>query len=214
MDAEAERVYRQALELWPGNGESLNALNSMLWDRSDFDGVLTMLQPALDADPNNIALWQMYLIAEKRKELQGAIAVGEETVAKQPASSADVQKLLELYASAGDTNKVATLLGNSIPLLAKDAAFLKVAAEYGEAGGLPESELAAATALVALEPDIAENQLALARAALRNNKKTEFFSAARVAVEKGGLPMREVLAKSREFDPLRKEPEFQTILGQ
>jgi tetratricopeptide (TPR) repeat protein len=214
MDAEAERVYRQALELWPGNGESLNALNSMLWDRSDFDGVLTMLQPSLDADPNNIALWQMYLIAEKRKELQGAIAVGEETVAKQPASSADVQKLLELYASAGDTNKVATLLGNSIPLLAKDAAFLKVAAEYGEAGGLPESELAAATALVALEPDIAENQLALARAALRNNKKTEFFSAARVAVEKGGLPMREVLAKSREFDPLRKEPEFQTILGQ
>jgi hypothetical protein len=186
----------------------------MLWDRSDFDGVLTMLQPALDADPNNIALWQMYLIAEKRKELQGAIAVGEETVAKQPASSADVQKLLELYASAGDTNKVATLLGNSIPLLAKDAAFLKVAAEYGEAGGLPESELAAATALVALEPDIAENQLALARAALRNNKKTEFFSAARVAVKKGGLPMREVLAKSREFDPLRKEPEFQTILGQ
>ncbi len=214
MEAEAERVYRQALELWPGNGESLNALNGMLWDRGDFDGVLTMLQPALDADPNNIALWQMYLIAEKRKELQGAIALGEETVAKQPSSSADVQKLLELYASAGDTNKVASLLGNSSPSLAKDAAFLKVAAEYGEAGGLPESELAAATALVALEPDIAENQLAFARAALRNNMKAEFFSAARVAVEKGGLPMREVLTKSREFDSLRKEPEFQTILGQ
>jgi hypothetical protein len=98
-------------------------------------------------------------------------------------------------------------------LLAKDAAFLRVAAEYGEAGGLPESELAAATALVAVEPDIAENQLALARAALRNRKKDVFYSAARIAVEKGGLPMREVLAKSPEFDPVRNDPEFQSILG-
>jgi tetratricopeptide (TPR) repeat protein len=213
MDAEAERAYRQALELWQGNGESLNALNSMLWDRGDFDAVLAMLQPALDADPNNIGLWQMYFITEKRKELQGAIAAGEEAVAKQPASAPDVQKLLELYASAGETNKVSDLLENSIPLLAKDAAFLRVAAEYGEAGGLPEYELAAATALVAVEPDIAENQLALARAALRNRKKDVFYSAARIAVEKGGLPMREVLAKSPEFDPVRNDPEFQSILG-
>jgi len=213
MDAEAERAYRQALELWQGNGESLNALNSMLWDRGDFDAVLAMLQPALDADPNNIGLWQMYFITEKRKELQGAIADGEESVAKQPASVADVQKLLELYASAGETNKVSDLLGNSIPLLAKDAAFLRVAAEYGEAGSLPESELLATKALVAVEPDVAENQLALARAALRNHKKEEFFAAARAAVEKGGLPMREAFAKSTEFDTVRNDPEFQEILG-
>lgn len=134
-------------------------------------------------------------------------------MAKQPASAPDVQKLLELYASAGDTNKVSDLLGNSIPLLAKDAAFLRVAAEYGEAGGLPEYELAAATALVAVEPEIAENQLALARAALRNRKKDVFYSAARIAVEKGGLPMREVLAKSPEFDAVRNDPEFQSLLG-
>jgi hypothetical protein len=155
----------------------------------------------------------MYFIAEKRKELQGAIAAGEDAVAKQPASAADVQKLLELYASVGDTNKVSDLLGNSIPLLAMDAAFLRVAVEYGEAGGLPESELAAAKALVAVEPDVAENQFALARAALRNCKKEEFFAAARAAVEKGGLPMREAFAKSTEFDPVRNDPEFQAILG-
>jgi tetratricopeptide (TPR) repeat protein len=212
MDAEAERAYRQALELWQGNGESLNALNSMLWDRGDFDGAIAMLPPALDADPNNIGLWQMYFITEKRKELQGAIADGEESVAKNPASAADVQKLLELYASAGDTNKVSSLLGKSIPQFAQDAAFLRVAAEYAEVSGLTESELAAAEALVAFEPEIAENQLVLARAAMRNNKKTEFFSAARAAIEKGGLPMREALTKSSEFESMRSDPEFQAIL--
>ena len=66
---------------------------------------------------------------------------------------------------------------------------------------------------MAVEPDVAENQFALARAALRNRKKEEFFTAARAAVEKGGLPMREAFAKSTEFDPVRNDPEFQEILG-
>jgi hypothetical protein len=48
---------------------------------------------------------------------------------------------------------------------------------------------------------------------LRNRKKEEFFTAARAAVEKGGLPMREAFAKSTEFDPVRNDPEFQEILG-
>jgi tetratricopeptide (TPR) repeat protein len=213
MDSEAERAYRQALELWQGNGESLTALNNMLWELGDFDGVLAMLQPALDADPNNIGLWQLYINAEKRKELQGAIATKEEAVSKQPASVVDVQKLLELYASAGETNKVSKLLGNSISLLTTNAAFLRVAAEYAESCGVSEFELAVAKALVAMEPDVAENQFALARAALRNRKKEDFFVAARAAVEKGGLPMREAFAKSREFDSVRSDSEFKVILG-
>jgi len=213
MDVEAERAYRQSLELWEGNGESLIALNSMLWDRGDFDGVLAMLQPALDADPNNLALWRMYFIAEKRKELQGEIAAGEALVEKQPASAPDVQKLLGLYASVGDTNKVSWLLEKSIPLMAKDTSFLRVAAGYGEAGDLPKTALAAANALVAVEPDSAENQLLLAKAALRNRNNEVFYAAARSALQKGGLPMREAFAKSSEFDSVRKDAEFQALLG-
>lgn len=213
MDAEAEKAYRQALELWQGNGESLGALNGMLWDRGDFDGVLAMLKTALDADPNNIGLWRMYFIAEKRKELQGEIAASAALVEKQPANSGEVQKLLGLYASVGDTNSVSSLIEKSIPLLAKDKEFLMAAAGFGEAGGLPKSEFAAASALVALEPDSAENQLLLAKAALRNRNNDGFYAAARTALEKGGLPMREAFSKSPEFDPVRKEPEFQSLLG-
>jgi tetratricopeptide (TPR) repeat protein len=213
MEAEAERAYRQALELWEGNGESIFALNAMLWERDDFEGVLAILKAAVDTDPNNLSLWQMYFMAEKRKELQGEISAAERLFESQPASAGDAMKLLGLYASVGDTNRIASLLGKSLSSHANDPAFLRSAVGYAEAGDLKESELSAAAALVAAEPDLAENHLLLARALLRNQKKLEFFAAARVTVEKGGLPMRETFAKSPEFESVRNETEFQSILG-
>jgi tetratricopeptide (TPR) repeat protein len=213
MEAEAERAYRQALDLWEGNGESIFALNAMLWERGDFEGVLAILKAALDNDPNNLSLWQMYFMAEKRKELQGEISVAERLVESQPESAGDAMKLLGLYASVGDTNRIASLLGKSLSLHASHPTFLRSAVGHAEAGDLKQFELSAAAALVAAEPDPAENHLLLARALLRNQKKLEFFAAARVTVEKGGLPMRETFAKSPEFETVRNEPEFQSILG-
>jgi tetratricopeptide (TPR) repeat protein len=72
LEAEAERAYRQSLALWPGNGESLNGLSQILWDRGDFDGALDMFNAAIEKDPNNISLWRMFFIAENRKKHQGA----------------------------------------------------------------------------------------------------------------------------------------------
>ena len=213
MEAEAERAYRGALQLWPGNGESLNALSTMLWERGDFDGVLALIQQALNADANNVALWHLFFLAEKRKELQSRITAGETALAKQPDDRKETEGLLALYAEAGDTNSVAALLGKSIPLLKNDPDFLRTAALYGQGGGLHDWEFAAATALVEVEPEAAENHLSLAKAALRSGKKTESLAAARTAVEKGGLPMREALAKSPEFEALRADPEFQALLG-
>ena len=90
---------------------------------------------------------------------------------------------------------------------------LAIDIEDAHQGGIMEMLAGRRGELVAMEPDVAENQFALARAALRNRKKEEFFVAARVAVEKGGLPMREAFAKSTEFDSVRNDREFKVILG-
>jgi hypothetical protein len=212
-EADAEKAYRQALALWQGNGESLNALSVMLWERGDYDGVLDLLKTALAQDTNNLALWQLLFIAEKRKELQGQIAESVAALEKQPGGRAEAEKLLELYAAAGQTNKLAEVLKQTIPLLKDDPDFLRTAAAYGEGVAFWEIELAAAEALALAEPDAAENHLLLARAALHNDKKAEALQAARTAVEKGGLPMREALEKSPVFEELRDEAEFKSLIG-
>jgi tetratricopeptide (TPR) repeat protein len=212
MDAEAERAYRQALALWVGNGESLNGLSQMLWERGEFDGVIKMFEAALEQDPNNVALWRMFFLAENRKKIQGLIVKHEEALRQKPDSREDAQALLELHTSSGDEKELKAFLEKSIRDFAKDALFLRTAAECAEFAALPVLELAAARTLSDLEPDDAENQYRLAKAAALNNDKPLCIAAAQRAIELGGLPMREGLGKTEVFERYREDSEFQALL--
>ena len=212
MDAEAERAYRQALKLWSGCSESISALCSMLWERGDFDGVLAILKPATDDDPNNIGLWQLFFSTENRKKLQGEITDLEKKVQEQNPNTKDTQKLLESYAIVNDNEKLTQLLTKSISRFPSDAEFLSLAAGIAEIREMGKVQLAVAEALVALEPDSAKNQFLLARAATRAKDRAKFLSAARSAIEKGGIPMREALEKDPFFQPVQEDPDFQKLL--
>ena len=73
MSAEAERAYREALALWPGNPEAIAALTFYLWDRGAFDEAIELYDAALEDDPDSIDLWRLRTYAEKRKETAGEI---------------------------------------------------------------------------------------------------------------------------------------------
>ena len=107
---------------------------------------------------------------------------------------------------------LATIAVTNIRDFAKDALFLRTAAECAEFAALPVLELAAARALSDLEPDDAENQYRLAKAAALNNDKPLCIAAARRAIELGGLPMREGLGKTEVFERYRVDSEFQALL--
>jgi tetratricopeptide (TPR) repeat protein len=212
LEAEAERAYRQSLALWPGNGESLNGLSQILWDRGDFDGVLDMFNAAIEKDPNNIPLWRMFFIAENRKKLQGQIAEREEALRQKPDEREDALALLELHAATGDEKGLKVFLDEAIGSFSKDSIFLKAAVDFSEAADLRIQELASARMLVEVEPKEAESQFRLAKAAARNDDQAICLQAAREAITLGGLPMREGLAKSPVFEKYREEAEFQELL--
>ncbi len=215
MLKEAEYAYRQALVLWPGNPESLNAMNGMLWDRSDYDGVIKLLEPANDADPNNFPLWRMRAFAEKRKELEGDIKALQESLAKNPKDQEKTTKLLEIYYNTGETNRTSELLSRAVETFQDDPEFLRKAVEYGEINALAVPELAAAKKLVSsgtnAPTNAANDYLLLARAAFKNNDKTNFYAAARMAIQLGGLPIREAIFQHPLFEPWRKDEEFQKL---
>jgi len=210
MPKEAEAAYRQSLVLWPGNPESLSALNGMLWERGDYEGVIKVMEPANAADPNNFPLWRMRVFAEKRKELEGDIRGLTDSLAKNPKDSDKTGKLLELYTSTGETNKTTELLNKSVELL-DDPEFLRKAVQYGEMNNLPAQEVAAAKKLVAAGTNSGDDYLLLARAFFRNNDKTNFYPAARTAIQKGGLPMREAIFEHPLFAAWRQDEEFKNL---
>ena len=211
MLKEAEIAFRQSLVLWPGNPESLNALNSILWDRGDYEGVIKMLEPANAADPNNIMLWRTRLFAEKRKAVEGDIRGLRESLAKDPKDRDKTEKLLDLYSNTGETNKTTELLDKSVEIFRDDPEFLRKAVRYGEMNNLPAQEVAAAKKLVAAGTNSGDDYLLLARACFRNKDKTNFYSAARTAIQKGGLPMSEAVFEHPLFAPWRQEEEFKSL---
>jgi tetratricopeptide (TPR) repeat protein len=211
MLKEAEIAYRQALLLWCGNPEGLNALSTMLWARGDFDGVIKLIEPANAEDMNNRSLWRLRVIAEKRKELEGEIREARAIVEKNPNDLEKTEKLLELYYGTGDTNKSSELLKSAVATFHDKPEFLRKAVRYSEMNALPDRELDAAKMLAVVGTNAGESQLLLARAWFRNNNKTNFYATARTAIEKGGLPVREAFFSFPLFAPWREEEEFKKL---
>lgn len=211
MLKEAELAYRQSLVLWPGNPESLSALSSLLWDRGDFDGVIKVLEPANASDPNNESLWRLRAFAEKRKELEGDIRDLQVALDKNPKDKEKTGKLLELFYTTGDTNRTASLLTKAVETFGSDPEFLKKAIDFGEMNELPVQELAAAKKLVSVGTNASDDNLLLARAWFKNNDKTNFYSTAKIAIEKGGLPTCEAIFQHPLFAPWREEEEFKKL---
>jgi tetratricopeptide (TPR) repeat protein len=211
MLKEAEIAYRQSLVLWPGNPESLNALSGMLWERGDYDGVIKMIEPANAEDPNNFSLWRVRVFAEKRKELADEIRGLTDALEKNPKDRENTLKLIDLYTASGETNKITLVLDKTLELFRDDPGFLRKAVEYGEKNNIPAQEVAAAQMLVSTGTNSGEDYLLLARALFRNNDKTNFYPAARTAIQKGGLPMREAIFAHPLFAPWRGDEEFKKL---
>jgi len=211
MTKEAEIAYRQSLLLWPGNPEALNEIRQILWDRSDFEGYLTIVGLANDEDPNNFEMWRLRFFAEKRKETDAQIRDLQAALAKDPSDREKTEKLIGLQVAVDDKTAVAALLDSAIPRFKENPPFLREAARLAEPHKLIKQQVKAAEALVAVEPDKAENFLLLAKARFLEKDKPAFLEAARKAIELGGLTARESLLQSPLFSPWRKDPEFQKL---
>jgi tetratricopeptide (TPR) repeat protein len=211
MSPEAERAYREALALWPGNAEAIALLTSYLWDRGDFEEAIALCDRALVDDPNSVDLWRLRVYAEKRKETEAEIRALRETLVSQPKSGQALRRLIELYSSVGDTNKATPLIEQVEGDFPDDADMLRFVIQYyEELGALPKT-LDAARRLTLVETSNVQNYLLLARACFVLNKKEEFYEAASRAIQLGGSSLRRAFVNDPTFSRWKDDPEFKNL---
>jgi tetratricopeptide (TPR) repeat protein len=211
MSAQAEAAYREALALWPGNAEALVVLTSYFWDRGAFQEAIDLYDQALADDPNSIDLWRLRLYAEKRKETEGEIRALQETLAVQPASGEALRRLIQLYASVGETNKAEPLLLQAQSNFSQDADMLRFVVRYYEERGEMSKTLEPARRLTLVETSNVHNYLLLARACFVLNKKEEFYQAAQTAIRLGGPSFRNAFLNEPKFSTWKNDPEFKKL---
>ncbi|HEY5706717.1 MAG TPA: DUF2723 domain-containing protein [Terrimicrobiaceae bacterium] len=211
MSAEAERAYREALALWPGNSEAIAALMSYLWDRGEFDEAIKVCDKALDDDPNDVDLWRLRLFAEKRKETEGEIRLLLDKLAYQSKSRETVRRLVELYSSVGETNKAEPLIEQALRDFPNDGDMLRFIIKYYEEHDELPKTLDAARRLTLVETSNVQNYLLLARACFVQNRKTEFYEAANQAIKLSGPALRKAFVADPTFSLWKSDPEFKKL---
>ena len=211
MTDEAMRAYREALELWPNNVETILALMNYLWEQDKFDEVIQLYKTALDHDPNSFDLWRLLGMAERRKETGAEIRALTLKLSEQPKSRETLQNLIQLYANVGDTNKADPLIERALRDFPEDSDLLRYIISYHEQNNELSRTLEPARRLTMVEGSNVENFLLLARAYFLQDKKKEFYETAARAVELGGPSVQEAFRTEPQFSAWTNEVEFKKL---
>lgn len=102
MTREAETAYRQSLQLWSGNIESLAALSRLLWSKERYEESSEVIFAALLEDPNNLTFYRLYAAAIEQKEIQKEIQKLEAHPTDSNTDAEPFLKLVNLQAQLGE----------------------------------------------------------------------------------------------------------------
>ena len=212
MPEAAEQAYRQALELWPGNTETLNNFSDLLIQQNRVDELRDILAKASKADPNNGLLAMLLGNCERRIALKGEVAALEGQRTANPKDPKLAQQLLGKYAEQGNREKADKLVAEASTLFPTNAEILRDAVNYFALQNRVPQALEYAKKLEKITPEDPEVRFGLAKFNMVVGNRPEFYRALGEAVKYGGLPMREKIATEPMFQQIQAEPDFQKLI--
>lgn len=212
MWPEAERAYRQALQLHANNMESLLALSEILRAQRRWEEMTEIWDRAMVGDPNNRSVRQARGRITRLRELDREISMVQRELSGAPGSPELVSKLLALFIEAGQPEGAVQQLKKSAEMFGDDPQFLQFAVEFCNRNGLWVLGLELAERLTEVAPDDAAAWLAYARFQFANRQPDRFLEAARRAVRLGGVQVQSIIAADPMYAMVRNAPEFQQLL--
>jgi tetratricopeptide (TPR) repeat protein len=211
---EAERAYRQALQLHPNNMESLVALSDILRAQKRWDEMAEMWDRAIEGDPNNRAVAKARERVTRLREADREIAALQSELAANPQNPEIVSNLLRLYMETGQPDLARQQLELSAQAFGDNPDFLKFAVDFSNSNGQWQAGLGPARRLANVMSNDAGVWLALARFEFANREMNAFLESARRAVQLGGIQAKSALANDPMYAMVRGTPEFQQLLSQ
>lgn len=214
MWAEAERAYRQALQLHPNNMESLVALSDILRTQKRWDEMAGIWDRAVEGDPRNRAVRKARERVTRLREADREIAALQRELAAEPQSPELLSNLLRLYMESGQPDAARQQLEQSAVAFGENPDFLKFAVDFCNSNGLWQAGLGPARQLVQVATNDPGALLALARFEFANRELNAFLETARQAVRLGGVQAKAALANDPMYAMVRGTPEFRQLIEQ
>jgi len=212
MPEAAEQAYRQALELWPGNSETLNNFSDLLMQQNRAEELRDILAKASKADPNNGLLSALLTSSERRISLKAEIHALESQRVENPKDAKLLQQLLGKYAEQGNRDKADRLVAEAFKVFPTNADVLRDTVNYFAVQSRVPEAIEYGRRLEKILPDDAELKLGMAKFFMVSGKRPEFYQYLKEAIRFGGLPMREKVGSEPMFQQIQGEPDFQKLI--
>lgn len=214
MWPEAERAYRQALQLHPNNMESLVALSEILRVQKRWDEMTTIWDSAVAGDPSNRAVQKARQRVTRLREADREIDALQRELAANPQNAEVLSNLLRLYIETGQNDLARAQLEASGQIFGDSPEFLKFAVDFSNNTAQFQAGLGPARKLVGVAPNDPNAWLLLARFEFANRETNAFVEAARKAISLGGIQARMALANDPLYMMVRGSPDFQRLVQQ
>ena len=211
---EAERAYRQALQLHPNNMESLVALSDILRAQKRWNEMAEIWDRAIEGDPSNRAVRKARERVTRLREADREITALQRELAAAPQNPEIVSALLRLYMETGQPDAARQQLEQSAVVFGDSPEFLKFAVDFCNTNGQWQTGLGPARKLVNSMSNDFGAWLALARFEFANREMNSFLESARRAVQLGGVQAKSALANDPMYAMVRGTPEFQQLISQ
>ena len=212
MPEAAEKAYRQALELWPGNTETLNNFSDLLMKQKRAGDLRDILEKASKADPNNSLLTMLLANCERRIALGKEITDLEKQWRESPKEPKRFQQLLGKYSEEGNLTKADPFVVEGASLFSTNSEILRDIVNYYAVQNRVPAAIEYGKRLEKLTPEDADLKLGMAKFSMAIGNRSEFYRYLKDAIRLGGLPMREKIASEGMFQKIQGEPEFQSSL--
>lgn len=212
MPEAAEKAYRQALELWPGNTETLNNFTDLLMQQKRAPELRDLLEKASRADPNNGLLLMLLANCERRMALGKEVSALEEQWRDGSKDVAVFQKLLGKYSEEGNLGQADPLVAEGAKLFVTNVEVLRDVVNYFAVQNRVPNAIEYGKKLEQLLPGDAEVKLGMAKFYMASGNRSEFYRFLKEAIRCGGLPMREKVASEPIFQQIQSEPDFQAVI--
>jgi len=212
MPVAAEQAYRQALELWPGNSETLNNFTELLMQQNRAEESRDILAKASKADPNNGLLTALLSSSERRIALKAEINALESQRMENPKEAKLLQQLLAKYAEQGNREIADRLVAEAAKAFPTNADVLRDSVNYFAVQNRVPEAIEYGRKLEKILPDDAELKLGMAKFFMVSGKRAEFYQYLKEAIRIGGLPMREKAGSEPMFQQIQGEPDFQKLI--
>ncbi|MCX6957243.1 MAG: DUF2723 domain-containing protein [Verrucomicrobiae bacterium] len=213
MLAEAEFAYQQALELWPGNSETLESLVNILAREGRLQEAADLATTSLLYDPDSKALQKIKEFTLARLKASRELPSFQEELATTTKDRSLLGKTIQDYLVLGDPQKADKLIQRAMKETPQDALLFRDMINFHATQGRFKDALEVAQRLQKIQPNQWDIPYTMAKYEVILGQQQNALASLRLAIQLGGKDVFQAIAREQVFQQLSALPEFQDLVN-